>query len=104
MLYTNYIHITHLQELLLDGSQQVKTGLDLCLRVRRLHRCCHHRHKPTFACHLEENHCITKSYARIWFQNQESWKTHLCCVGNHGNVDVRIPSDLLLWDDDLGGE
>ena len=29
-------------------------------------------------------------------------KAHLCCVGNHGDVDVRISSDLLLWDDDLG--
>lgn len=69
-------YVTDLQELLLDGSQQVETGLDLGLGVRRLHRCCHHRHKPTFA-------------------------RHLCCVGNHGDVDVRISSDLLLWDDDL---
>ena len=29
---------------------------------------------------------------------------YLCCVGNHGDVDVRISPDLLLWDDDLGGE
>ena len=41
------------------------------------------------------------SIAGISSQNQE---THLCCVGNHGDVDVRISSNLLLWDDDLGGE
>merc|ERR1719234_3044697 len=72
-------HVTDLQELLLDGPKQVETRLDLCLGIGRLHRCCHHCHKPTFACNL-------------------------CCVGDHGDVDVRISSDLLLWDDDLGGE
>ena len=29
-------------------------------------------------------------------------RTHLCCVRDHGDVDVRISPDLLLWDDDLG--
>jgi len=69
-------HVTDLQELLLDRPQQVETGLDLSLRVCSLHRCCNHCYKPAFACHL-------------------------CCVGDHGDVNVRISSDLLLWDDDL---
>ena len=29
-------------------------------------------------------------------------RTHLCCVRDHGDIDVRISPDLLLWDDDLG--
>merc|ERR1719234_491463 len=69
-------HVTDLQELLLDGPKQIEARLDLRLGVRRLHRCCHHCHKPTFT-------------------------GNLCCVGDHGDVNVRISSNLLLWDDDL---
>ena len=71
--------IIHLNKLLFDGTQQVESRLDLSLGVRSLHAGGDHRDEPALG-------------------------RHLVGVGHHGDVDVALPANLLLGNDDLGGE
>merc|ERR1719322_1047084 len=72
------VDVADLQELLLDRTQEGHAGLDLVLRVGRLHVSRHHGHEPVL-------------------------RGNLVRVAHHRHVNVRLPVDLLLGDDDLGG-
>ena len=68
--------VTDLDEPLLNGAQESQTRLNFGLRIGCLHCCRYYGDKPALGCHLVR-------------------------VAHHGDVDVRISSNLLLWDDDL---
>ena len=67
---------SNLKELLFDRAQKVKAGLDFSFRIVCLHRGGYHCHKPTLG-------------------------GHLISGGHHGDIDVGLPPNLLLWNDDL---
>jgi len=71
------INVADLKELLLDRAEQGDSRLDFVLRVCRFNGGRDHGDKPALG-------------------------GHLVSVAYHGNVDVRVPSDLLLRDNDLG--
>ncbi len=71
------INVTDLKELLLDRAEQGDSRLDFVLRVCRFNGGRDHGDEPALG-------------------------GHLVSVADHGDVDVRIPSDLLLRDNDLG--
>ena len=66
----------YLDELLLDRSQKVESRLDLRLWVVSFHSCRDHGNEPSLG-------------------------GHLVGVGHHGDVDVALPANLLLGNDDL---
>jgi len=72
-------NVTNLNKLLFDGPQQLEAGLDLSLWIVRFHVGRYHSDEPSLG-------------------------GHLVSVANHGDVDVRLASDLLLGDDNLGGQ
>ena len=64
---------------MLDGTKKSDSGLDLVLRVVGLDISGDHGDKPVLG-------------------------RHLMSVADHGHVDVTLAVDLLLWNDDLGGQ
>ena len=87
---------SNLKELLFDRAQKVKAGLDFSFRVVCLHRGGYHCDKPTLGGNLREYECrIVVSRTRL------VRASHLIGCGDHGHVNVRLSSNLLLWDDDL---
>ena len=70
------VQVTHRHELLLDGPEQIQAGLDLRVRIGRLHRGAHDGQEPAI-------------------------RGHLMRVGHAADVDVRLSAHLILRYDQL---
>ena len=87
-------HVADLEKLLLDGAEEVQAGLDLRLGVVRLHGGGDHRDEPALGGHLEQ----PKNEKN---DSMEIPLPHLVGGGHHRHVNIRFPSNLFLWNDDL---
>ena len=84
----------NLKELLFDWPQKVKAWLNFSFWVVRLHIGGYHCNKPTFRCNLVE-------YLEHQSNDLSVSPSNLIGCGDHGHVNVRLSSNLFLWDDDL---